>query len=151
MWLFCCTLVLVFKAVCSSFVITLLPHNRSIFNINKEKRVFIKRAWNGQIAVWKSVVLVSIFGYILTFAAVTAINMALLQMKLVGWIDSYSIVFMKISTSMFFLIFGIFATRSLWKSANNSKVKIGHALARFWAICLGLYIAGVIIRLLSIV
>ncbi|CAE6908843.1 hypothetical protein P3684_12220 [Vibrio parahaemolyticus] len=113
--------------------------------------MFIKRAWNGEIAVWQSVVLVSIVGYILTFAVVTAINMALLQMKLVGWIDSYSIVFMKISMSIFFLIFGIFATRSLWRSANNPKAKIGHAIARFWAICLGLYIAALIMRWLSIV
>ena len=111
--------------------------------------MFLARAWNGNIAVWQSVLLVSIVGYILTFTIGSFIGFGLLHLQTTGVININLIAINNSIMSILILAFATFATRSLWKSARNSKSKISHALTKLWAVIFGFYLLAVVVSLVS--
>ncbi|CCN49654.1 hypothetical protein MADA3029_410051 [Vibrio nigripulchritudo MADA3029] len=110
--------------------------------------MFLRRAWKGDIAVWQSVVFVSLVGYVLTMLTALAIGAVAMQFEFFTSSESILKTTQYTISSLLFIGFGIFTVRSLWTSANNPKGNIGHALARVWAICIGLYVFALIIRLI---
>ncbi|KKD00501.1 MULTISPECIES: hypothetical protein [Photobacterium] len=108
--------------------------------------MFIKQAWNGQIAVWKAVVLVSLGGLALTLVVSIGVSLALLFLVKSGLMYFNHVAIHTVFFSFILSAFGIFAVRSLWLCAANPKGKISHALVRFWAIILGAYIFAVLMH-----
>jgi len=100
---------------------------------------YINKAWNGEIKLGQSICL-SFVGLICAFVFSFIIGSSALWLKANGHIDYNIIPFNNFTSITLVILFSVFTIRSVWKCASTPKLKIKHAIARLWAVLLGVYV-----------
>lgn len=112
---------------------------RSILVENVSNQSFLCRAWNGDIKLWQAVCL-SFIGIICVFILSFILVAAVLSLKANGYINFNIIPLNNLITISLIILFNVFTIRSVWLCASSPKLKIKHAIARLWAMLLGVYV-----------
>ncbi|MGF1689480.1 hypothetical protein L4C36_22935 [Photobacterium japonica] len=111
---------------------------------------YFSRSWHGNIAIWQAVVLNGVLGFILTFMLGALLGLGVVALQENGFISANIIVINNGILCTLFLAYTVFAVRSAWTTAKQAKQAVSHGLTKCWAVLLGLYMIGVIARMLGL-
>ncbi|WP_104401585.1 hypothetical protein [Vibrio penaeicida] len=109
----------------------------------------IEKAWNGNLALWKAVVFISILGLIITFITGAAIGLGMLQLKQSGLVHLNLVTTNAYTMSFLLIVYGVFATKCVWLSSKSAKSKMRNVLAKLWALLVLVYISALTIHFIS--
>lgn len=109
---------------------------------NDIKKAYFARAWNGEIKLWQSVCL-SVLGLIFAFVLASLLGLVVLFLKTSGYINFNIMPLNNFIMVLSLVAVNVFTIRSVWLCASSPKVKMQHAIARFWAILLSVYVVAI--------
>ena len=102
----------------------------------------IAKIWNGQIRLWKAIVLVGLTGYLA--ALILSFFVATLILSLFG-LSTLGMVLASLFSTLLDIAFGTVCSVCIWRASPNPKVSIVGAFSKIFAVFIGVYFSVIVV------